>query len=263
MIANREVFEDFWANLKSSLAALDGDIGFSGKTLRDQHPMTWLWAVVEMHITHQEVVGRGCGPLSGTSVEVTEASSASQREDVHPSKKIRRLDPQLVQPPKRRRLKEKQHVEQRLEEKLHNDGAASGLHLGFTLAGKRQVRFLQEDVTGCYHKVTPTIAKDVVLQCYPGHVYAGGVTGARHQVIHDEPSTLDFHEQGLLDLRFGPCSATFMLRSCIFPDRSRNMETTPNPLNVWLSFTSNARAFINDPRLRLPTFQEFFDAPFE
>ena len=147
---------------------------------------------------------------------------------------------------------------QAIEEKLHNDGAASGLHLGLTGVGKRKVCFLQEEVQPTTTKEpTHSVAKDVVLRCYPGHVYAGGVTGARHQVIADE---FDEEEEVLLNLPVGPCSLTFMFRSCVFGDRSRNMNTTPNPRNVWNSFTSCAREFINDPRLRLPTRSEYCQA---
>ena len=146
-------------------------------------------------------------------------------------------------------------------EELHKDGAASGLHIGLTAGGKRKVRFLQEAVQPTTTKdVTQSVAKDVILSCYPGHVYAGGVTGARHQVIHDE---FDEEEEALLDLPMGPCSLTFMLRSCIFPDRSRNMNTIPNPRNVWLCFTACARELISDERLRLPTLDEYLRAPAE
>ena len=186
------------------------------------HPRTWLWAVAEAHITHRHFAGIFANPQK-------------RRKGAPP-------DPAI-------------------QEALHNDGSASGLHLGLTGAGKRKVRFLQEAVQLTTTKdVTPTVAKDVVLRCYPGHVYAGGVTGARHEVIHDE---FDEEEEALLNLPIGPCSLTFMLRSCIFSDRSRNMGATPNPRNVWHCFTSCAREFINDPRFRLPTFAEYLQAPVE
>ena len=219
-IANVEVIAYFWANLKACLASLEGDLGKSGEFLMKTHPNLWLWAVGEAHITH-----RHC----------TKPRTVKRRKGAAPKLPI-------------------------LEE-LHNDGAASGLHIGLTAGGKRKVRFLQEAVQPTTTKdVTQSVAKDVILSCYPGHVYAGGVTGARHQVIHDE---FDEEEEALLDLPMGPCSLTFMLRSCIFPDRSRLMNTTPNPRNVWLCFTACARELISDERLRLPTVDEYLQAPAE
>ena len=115
-------------------------------------------------------------------------------------------------------------------------------------------------------KPTPTIKEDVILECYPGHVYVGGVTGARHQVIHDqfdeEEALLPFHPGGSAPSSV-PCSVTFMFRSCVFADRSRTMDTTPNPRNVWNSFTACVRQLINDPRFRLPSFEEYMQAPCE
>ena len=147
-----------------------------------------------------------------------------------------------------------------ITEELHNDGSASGVHLGLTWSGKRTVRFLQEAVHPSTKKqVTTPVAGDVELGCFPGHVYLGGVTGGRHQVIHsqfdDEECLLDFHP--------GPCSVTFMLRSCIFADRSRSMNTTPSPKNVWQTFTSCVRHLVSDSRLRLPTYAEYRQAPQE
>ena len=220
LIANVEAIATFWAALKDRLNSLQGDLGKSGRFLMHNHPDTWLWAVAEAHVTL-----RHCAA------------------------------PRTV---KRRKGAPLNFA---IQENLHNDGAASGLHLGLTGTGIRKVRFLQEAVQATTTKhVTPSVAKDVILRCYPGHVYAGGVTGARHQVIHDE---FDEEEEALLELPMGPCSLTFMLRSCIFPDRSRNMNTTPNPRNVWLCFTSCARELINDQRLRLPTLEEYLRAPAE
>ena len=223
MIANAEAIEEFWANLKTRLASLSGELGPSGDALSANHPNSWLWAVAETHITHRHFA----------------------QDRVAKRRKCKGAPPQL-----------------KIEERLHNDGAASGLHIGLTGAGKRKVRFLQEEVQVTTTKEsTPVIADDVVLRCYPGHVYVGGVTGARHQVIQD-----DFEDEAgeaLLNLPMGPCSMTFMLRSCIFPDRSRTKDVTPNPRNVWHCFTSCAREFIHDPRFRLPTIAEFLQAPDE
>ena len=229
MITNSELLEDFWSWLKESLAALDGNLGESGESLKSEHPNTWFLAVAEAHITHRKTISTALRVAAGEAEK-----PAKRRKGAPPDNKI--------------------------EEPLHNDGSASGVHLGLTWAGKRKVRFLQEAVQPTTTKAPgPTIAKDVVLDCYPGHVYVGGVTGARHQVIHDQFDA----EEALLDFHPGPCSVTFMLRSCIFSDRSRNMNTTPNPRNVWHCFTSCVRQLIHDPRFRLPTFDEYMRAPLE
>lgn len=145
-------------------------------------------------------------------------------------------------------------------EQWHNDGSASGVHLGLTWAGKRVVTFLQEGVQETTtEQATPSVAADVKLQCFPGHVYLGGVTGARHQVTHDQFDA----EECLLKFHPGLCSVTFMLRSCVFADRSRNMGVTPNPKNVWQTFTSCVRLLVSDSRLRLPTYAEYLQAPQE
>ena len=55
----------------------------------------------------------------------------------------------------------------------HNDGAASMLHMGITLYGERGVIFQQGEGR-----------HDVVFSNKPGSVYFGGVTGAKHNVVH-------------------------------------------------------------------------------
>ena len=145
-------------------------------------------------------------------------------------------------------------------EQWHNDGSASGVHLCLTWAGKRVVTFLQEGVhKTATEQATPSVAADVKLQCFPGHVYLGGVTGARHQVTHDQ---LDA-EECLLKFHPGLCSVTFVLRSCVFADRSRNMGVTPNPKNVWQICTSCVRLLVSESRLRLPTYAQYLQAPQE
>ena len=59
------------------------------------------------------------------------------------------------------------------EEPEHNDGAASMLHVGITLYGERDVIFQQGEGR-----------HDVVFSNKPGSVYFGGVTGAKHNVVH-------------------------------------------------------------------------------
>ena len=59
------------------------------------------------------------------------------------------------------------------EEREHNDGSASMLHMGITMYGERDVVFQQGEWR-----------RDVVFSNKPGSVYFGGVTGAKHNVVH-------------------------------------------------------------------------------
>ena len=235
MITNRALVEDFWLWLRARLNSLEGDLGPSGSSLINDHPNKWFLSVCEAHITERKTIDEAL------------QNAAKRRKGAPPDNASE--DPQKI------------------EEDLHNDGSASGVHLGLTWAGKRRVRFLQEEVQPtCTREPTPTVKEDVILECYPGHVYVGGVTGARHQVIHDqfddEEALLPFNLRGSKKSK-ASCSVTFMFRSCIFSDRSRSMNTTPNPRNVWNSFTACVRQLIHDPRFRLPTFQEYSEAPDE
>ena len=76
-------------------------------------------------------------------------------------------------------------------EPAHNDGAASILHLGLCLAGRKVVKFEQ-----------PGGKPDVILEIEPGGVYFGSVTGARHQVVHTEAVE---HELARLGAEGRPC----------------------------------------------------------
>ena len=88
-------------------------------------------------------------------------------------------------------------------EPAHNDGAASILHLGLCLAGRKFVKFEQ-----------PGGTPDVIVEIEPGQVYFGGVTGARHQVVHTEAAE---HELARFGAEGRPCSIADMMRSALFP----------------------------------------------
>ena len=139
------------------------------------------------------------------------------------------------------------------EEPLHHDGAASVLHLGSTLWGRRTVAFKQEKVEAHTTKQpTPLVGPDIVVPCWPGHVYLGGVTGARHQVQHPRYDDADmWHCNGL-----GPCSVTIMCRCTVWPNRGRNMNQTPGPRPVFEAVTTCCRKFLATATLRLPTLAE-------
>ena len=143
-----------------------------------------------------------------------------------------------------------------LEEALHHDGAASLLHLGLTLFGRRTVTFRQEEVSD--HTTvaeTPRVGEDVVVPCEPGHIYLGGVTGARHQVRHQAYT----HGDMWLESGFGPCSVTVMFRCTVWPNRGRNMKRTPSPAPVWNLLTSSIKGLLAKGILRGPTLQECKD----
>ena len=112
-------------------------------------------------------------------------------------------------------------------EPAHNDGAASILHLGLCLAGRKVVKFEQ-----------PGGKPDVILEIEPGGVYFGSVTGARHQVVHTEAAE---HELARFGAEGRPCSIAVMMRTALFPHcRGRISDTTPSP---WSAFACMAAAF--------------------
>ena len=210
---NEGALRSFQDSLRKRLRALSGELGEFGKVLLAKDCESWLLAVAEAHITHRPV---GSAPAAG-------AAGSSL----------------FAGPP-------------HFSEALHNDGSASAVHLGLTLAGEREVRFLQEPVSETTRKSpVDTIAPDVRLASRPGSVYIGGVTGARHQVQHGDVRLSD-----LLEFPPGPCSVTVMFRSCVFADSGRRMNTTPHPRSVWTCFHTCVRTFLGSGLLRLPTLGE-------
>jgi hypothetical protein len=100
-------------------------------------------------------------------------------------------------------------------EDYHRDGAASVLHLGLTLYGRRKVVCQQGDGF-----------EPVELHQFPGAVYVGSFTGPFHQVFHILPKGPDEQKDGT--------SVSVMFRCTIFPhNRARQMAVTPNPPEVW------------------------------
>ena len=98
----------------------------------------------------------------------------------------------------------------------HWDGAASLLHAGFTVWGKRQVQYS----CGC-DGVRPDAAWDPPVLQAPGDFYVGNVCAAWHRVVHGEPAEAEplFHDgsgSGVL--------ITVMLRTDVFrANRARLM----------------------------------------
>ena len=140
-----------------------------------------------------------------------------------------------------------------LAEEMHHDGAASVLHLGATFWGRRTVTFKQEEITATTTRHLSQLAgPDVVVPCWPGHVYLGGVTGARHQVQHPEYDDADMWTGS----GFGPCSVAIMCRCAVWPNRGRNMFQTPGPKHVFDAVTTCCRNFLARSTLRAPTLAE-------
>ena len=129
------------------------------------------------------------------------------------------------------------------EEPLHQDGGASILHMGLTVYGRRDVRFIQG----------PGLA-DVAVRNVPGTVYFGQVTGAEHQVHHrvaSSPSEL-LHLPG-----FGQVSVTVMLRTALFPyNRARMRNTTPSPVVVFHALARSFRESCARGAWRFPSLAE-------
>ena len=153
------------------------------------------------------------------------------------------------------------HILKRFErepfnEPLHTDGSASAVHIGLSLAGKRSVRFLQEKVSSVTKQcVTPTIAPDVKLECTPGHIYMGPVTGARHQVEYPvwDPSD-DMHLPVV-----GSCGVVVVIRSCVWPGMARCLGQTPSPKNAWNVFSKCVRNLMSSNELVMPSLQQCLD----
>ena len=85
-------------------------------------------------------------------------------------------------------------------------------------------------------------------------MYFGGVTGARHQVVHTEAAE---HELARFGAEGRPCSIAVMMRTALFPHcRGRISDTTPSP---WSAFACMAAAFresLEHLRFELPTLEE-------
>ena len=128
-------------------------------------------------------------------------------------------------------------------EPAHNDGAASILHLGLCLAGRKVVKFEQ-----------PGGKPDVILEIEPGGVYFGSVTGARHQVVHTEAVE---HELARFGAEGRPCSIAVMMRTALFPHcRGRISDTTPSPWSAFECMTTAFRESLASLRFELPTLEE-------
>jgi hypothetical protein len=129
------------------------------------------------------------------------------------------------------------------EEPLHQDGGASILHMGLTVYGRRDVRFVQG----------PGLP-DVAVRNVPGTVYFGQVTGAKHQVRHR--AALSPAELLQLD-GFGPCSVTVMLRTALFPyNHARLRNTTPSPVVVFRALARSVRDSCARGNWRFPSLAE-------
>ena len=122
------------------------------------------------------------------------------------------------------------------QEPLHQDGAASAVHMGVTLWGRR--------LMVCQVPDEP----DVVVSNHPGVVYLGGLTGPHHQVTH-QPS----HEDELLDGRF---SVAIMLRTTLFPFcRSRVRGTTPHSPAFFFGMAEIVAESVGNRRWILPSLE--------
>ena len=138
-------------------------------------------------------------------------------------------------------------------------------HSSLTLYGRRDVHF---ETTAAGPKVWSSFGGDswegggpVVIQCHPGHLYCGLVTGAAHQVHHcrgDLPLPRDyfFAPEGC-DAELGqkPLSVTIQMRTATFskgfraPNRKRNAVPT-DPFKV---VADAVRRVVVEKGLLMPT----------
>ena len=121
--------------------------------------------------------------------------------------------------------------------------AACILHLGLCLAGHKHVKFQQ-----------PGEEEDVIVDIEPGSVYFGGVTGARHQVVHCKALQ---HELVDAPLAERSCSVAIMMRTALFPhSRSRISDNQPNPKSAFRCMATAFREGLARLRLELPSLEE-------
>ena len=119
------------------------------------------------------------------------------------------------------------------------DGAASVLHMGITLSGRRTLRL---------ERASGDLAPDVVVPNHPGRVYLGVLTGPRHGVQHEEASG-DDAMQGV--------SVTCMLRCGLFPfNRARLRQAEPTPKIMWHSTIAVFNHWLSHASLVLPLLRD-------
>ena len=134
---NKEAFARMTALAVHLVKKLDPEgRGANGEDFLKTPFELWFLSAGELHVTHNATSAGGFAPKALKS-------GGSEPQDSHECWK----------------------------EPLHNDGGASILHLGLTLYGRRDVRFIQGDDM-----------PDVFVSQAPGSVYFGGITGAQHQV---------------------------------------------------------------------------------
>ena len=125
---------------------------------------------------------------------------------------------------------------------LRYDGGASFFHIGLTLWGRRRLVLKQTD------------GEDVTVQTYPGHIYAGCLCAAEHQVLHEEGSS----DQDLLQHEtHGPLEVTLMIRSRIFRGtRAPTAAFGPNPKLVWQSANDCVQKSLQEGTWALPSLAD-------
>ena len=126
-----------------------------------------------------------------------------------------------------------------LEEQPHFDGGASVLHMGMTFFGRRRVRMYEADEKGPYSDALQLL----------GSVYVGVLTGAKHQVLHEQAR----HAEELQ----GDHAITAMMRCSLFPaPRSRLMAHVPFPSEMFMVLAESMAENLLDLSWRLPTLAD-------
>ena len=126
-----------------------------------------------------------------------------------------------------------------LVEPPHFDGAASFLHMGITLFGRRVLRLW----TGARGHAS---AEQMEVEMVPGSVYIGTLTGAEHQVQHLRARAS--HE---LCEDF---AITVMIRTTLFPyNQARVMAHLPQPESLYIAMAKAAGFALSSQTWSLPT----------
>ena len=130
--------------------------------------------------------------------------------------------------------------DERLDE-VHYDGGASLLHIGLSLYGRRRLNLkVGEEILGA-HSVVAT----------PGHVYAGNLCAAEHQVVHES----DHIRSDSFEAESDAVKIAVMLRTSLFGGWARTIKTAPSPKVVYEIANPVVAEHLRHHSLKLPSFE--------
>lgn len=128
----------------------------------------------------------------------------------------------------------------------HNDGGASLIHIGLTLAGVRKLTLFSG---------SNDLDIESELECKPGHFYMGGLSSVRHMVTHSHPQPA---EALLLPFdSLGNVECSVMFRTSLFRHyRQRLKSRSPKPTVLYNAATTAIAQWLGEACLKLPTLRD-------